>query len=164
MHGAGRPLQWWRALSTLPEVGNIDEDMDKIKSMLHGTSRNEMQRRINLRIRYREDLRKAGKWRNVISSLLGNLAGRRHQPGIDLSMVETEAGDVLGDPVEIHNAVTDQFEQSWFDGKEDMFKGAIHNGEDWARCLRSEKYFMHDTEYTNRTTSSHLPSHDKCSS
>ena len=55
----GRPIQWWRTLDTLPEVGNIDEDMDKIKSMLHGSSRNEMRRRINLRIRYREDLRRA---------------------------------------------------------------------------------------------------------
>ena len=130
----------------------IDEDMDRIKGMLHGTSRNEMPRRINLRIRNREDQRRAGKWRNVISSLLGNLAGRRHQPGIDLSMIETEAGEVLGDPTDIHNAVTDQFEQCWFDEKEDMFKVSMHNGSDWAQCLRSEGHFMTDTEYTGAPT------------
>ena len=93
----------------------------------------------------------------MISSLLGILAGRRHQPGIDLSMVETEAGDVLGDPVEIHNAVTDQFEQRWFDGKDDMFKGAIHNGEDWARCLQSENYFMNDVHQQNYVALSFKP-------
>lgn len=63
----------------------------------------------------REDMRREGKWRGVIASLLGNLSGRKHQPGIDLSMVETSAGDVLGDPGAIHIAVTDQYEQHWFD-------------------------------------------------
>ncbi len=61
IHGCtGRPLRWWRALRTLPDVSSIDEDMDRIKGMLHGTSRTEMRRRINLRIRYREDQRRAG--------------------------------------------------------------------------------------------------------
>ncbi len=47
IHGStGRPLRWWRALRTLPDVSSIDEDMDRIKGMLHGTSRTEMRRRI----------------------------------------------------------------------------------------------------------------------
>jgi hypothetical protein len=77
-----------------------------------------------------------------------NLAGRRHQPGIDLGMIETETGNVPGDPVNIHNAVTDQFEQRWFDEKEDMFKGVWHSGHSWSTAMRSENYFMADTEYT----------------
>jgi hypothetical protein len=63
-------------------------------------------------------------------------------------MIETETGDVLGDPVDIHNAVTDQFEHRWFDEKEDTFKGALHSGHSWSTAMRSENYFMADTEYT----------------
>ena len=67
-----RPIRWWKELERLPEVTIIDEDMDRIKGLLHGTARTEMRRRINSNVRYREGLRRDGKWRKVISSVLGN--------------------------------------------------------------------------------------------
>jgi hypothetical protein len=141
------PIRWWKALEHIPDVSIIDSDMDRIKRMMHGSSRSEMRRRINQNIRYREDLRRAGKWKRVISSVLGTMASRRHQPGIDLQQIETDDGTVLGEAQEIHDEVTDQFEQRWFNSK-DSFGGSLHEGGDWEESLQNEEDFLVDTEYT----------------
>ena len=142
-----RPLSWWKTVQLLPEAWVIDEDMDRIKHQMHGSSRSEMRRRISLSIRYREDLRREGKWKKVISSVLGNLAGRKHRPGIDLNMVQTDDGEILGEAEEIHDAVTDQFEQNWF-AQPETSKGSLHGGDNWDRCLSDEQFFVRDTAYT----------------
>ena len=141
-----RSLTWWKALDTLPDTATIDTDIDAVKKLLHGTTRTEMRRRINVNIRRREDLRRDGKWKRVITSLLGNLAGRRHQPGIDLNLISTEEGHILGDSKEIHDAITDRFEE-WFDDP-DQCQGDLHKGDNWEQCRDSEAHFLQDTAYT----------------
>jgi hypothetical protein len=106
-----QPLQWWRDITAIPQTDLIDDDIDRLKKLLHGTARTEMRRRININIRKREDARREGKWKKVIGSLLGNLAGRRHQPGIDLDMITTDGVKIIGEPKEIHQAVSDKFEE-----------------------------------------------------
>jgi hypothetical protein len=108
------PLQWWKNIMVIPHIALIDDDIDRLKTLLHGTSRTEMRRRISINIRKREDARREGKWKKVIGSLLGNLAGRRHQPGSDLDMITTDGVKIIGEPKEIHQTVTDKFDE-WFD-------------------------------------------------
>ena len=139
-------LQWWKNITAIPQIGLVDDDIDKIKQLLHGTSRTEMRRRINVHIRRREDARREGKWKRVIGSLLGNLAGRRHQPGIDLDMITTDGTKILGEPEEIHQAVTDKFEE-WFDIPNEC-QGDLHVGNNWRQCRDSEDYFVQDTSHT----------------
>jgi len=146
MDSTAHSLQWWKDLTTLPDIGDIDNDIDTLKQRLHGTSRIEFRRRINVHVRRREDARREGKWKKVIGSLLGNLAGRRHQPGIDLDMISTDDGKILGDPEEIHHAVTDKFEE-WFD-MPDTCHGDLHIGNNWTQCRDSEDYFVRDTSHT----------------
>ena len=140
------PLQWWRKITAIPQIDLIDDDIDRLKKLLHGTSRTEMRRRINTNIRKREDARREGKWKKVIGSLLGNLAGRRHQPGIDLDMITTDGVKIIGEPKEIHQTVTDKFEE-WFDMPNECH-GDLHIGNDWQRCRDSEEYFIRDTAHT----------------
>jgi len=146
MDSTAHSLQWWKDLTTLPDIGAIDNDIDTLKQRLHGTSRIEFRRRINVHVRRREDARREGKWKKVIGSLLGNLAGRRHQSGIDLDMIATDDGKILGDPEEIHHAVTDKFEE-WFD-MPDTCHGDLHIGNNWTQCRDSEDYFVRDTSHT----------------
>jgi Ulp1 family protease len=146
MDSTAHSLQWWKDLTTLPDIGAIDNDIDTLKQRLHGVSRIEFRRRINVHVRRREDARREGKWKKVIGSLLGNLAGRRHQPGIDLDMITTDDGKILGDPEEIHQAVTDKFEE-WFD-MPDTCHGDLHIGNNWTQCRDSEEYFVRDTAHT----------------
>jgi hypothetical protein len=140
------PLQWWKTITVIPQIALIDDDIDRLKTLLHGTSRTEMRRRISLNIRKREDARREGKWKKVIGSLLGNLAGRRHQPGIDLDMITPDGRKILGEPEEIHQTITDKFEE-WFDMPKEC-QGDLHTGNDWHRCRDSEEYFVRDTAHT----------------
>ena len=38
------------------------------------------------------------KWRYILKSILGTLGGRKNQDGVDLDVIETMAGDVVGEP------------------------------------------------------------------
>ena len=133
----------------IPTAAQIDEDMCKIKYLIHGSQRREYRRRINRNIRVREDLRKDRKWRKVLSSVLGIKAGRKHQEGVDLNMLEKD-GEVIGDPLSAHSAITDNFEKDWF-AKPEWCQGALHDLKDkwsWRTSMRSKEFFLHDTEYT----------------
>ena len=59
-----------------PELGLIDEDMERIKRLSHHKETPDMNFGVEL-VRIsgigREDMRREGKWRGVIASLLGNL-------------------------------------------------------------------------------------------
>ena len=140
------PLLWWKTVVDVPNIGLIDNEIDRIKKSLHGTARTEMRRRISVSIRSREDSRRDGKWKKVIGSLLGHVAGRKHQAGIDLDMITTDNGIILGDPEDIHQAVTNRFED-WFDIPDEC-QGDLHEGHNWRQCRDNEAYFVRDTAHT----------------
>ena len=79
-----RSKLWWSSIQTIPQYEKIDEDITKIKHLLHGAQRHEFQRRINSAVRRREDNRRGMKWRKVLGSILGSLGGRKHQEGVEI--------------------------------------------------------------------------------
>ena len=143
-----RNRDWWSTTTVIPLLEDIDSDINRIKLLLHGANRREFRRRMNSHIRAREDKRREGKWGHVLNSVLGTLRGRKGQEAVDLDVVQTRDGNIVGDPHEIHNLTTKEFDEVFY-GKPVWCKGALHEGQEWERCLRSETYFLNDTEYSN---------------
>ena len=143
-----RNRDWWSTTTVIPELKDIDKDINQIKQLLHGANRREFRRRINAHVRAREDKRRAGKWSQVLNSVLGTLRGRKGQEAVDLDVVQARDGSIVGDPTEIHDITSNEFDEVFY-GKPVWCKGAMHEGTDWERCLHSETFFLKDTEYTN---------------
>ena len=101
---------------------------------------------LNAAVRKREKLRKQGKWRSVIKSLLGILAGRRHQDGVNLDILKTASGVCTTSSKEVHAVATKGLRQ-WFSSPDAQRRG-IHTAEDWERALTDRHYFLDATEYT----------------
>ena len=76
-----RGMEWWRNVTAVPSRVVCDEEIKLLKQQLQGRLRTDMRIKINKKIRLREKLRRSGKWRQIIKSLLGLLAGPRHQDG-----------------------------------------------------------------------------------
>ena len=144
--GLGQSLLWWNDLQNIPTADDIDLDIGHTKKQLHGRQRSDMRLQVNSAVRRREKLRKQGKWRQVIKSLLGTLAGRRHQEGVDLSILKTDGGRCTESPEEVHHEATKALEE-WFGSPEEHNRG-IHTNEDWERTLRDKQYFLSETAYT----------------
>ena len=124
--------------------------MRKIKGLLHGSQRREYRERININVRRRETLRRDMKWRKVLGSILGPLGGRRHQDGVDLNLLESKDGTVIGDENVGHKVITDSFEKEWF-AKPEWCKGTLHDladGQSWQSTMEQESRFLSDTAYT----------------
>ena len=62
-------------------------------------------------MRLREDDRKRGRWWVVLSSVLGHLAGKKQQKRVDLNVLESQTGEIIGYPVEAHKELTGAFSQ-----------------------------------------------------
>ena len=101
---------------------------------------------MNTAVRKREKLRKQGKWRTVIKSLLGHLAGRRHQDGVNLDIIKTPTGSCTTSQEEVHSVATEGL-RKWFSITEEQRRG-IHTAEDWERALTDRAYFLELTDYT----------------
>jgi len=61
-------------------------------------------------------------------------------------MITTDGTKILGEPEEIHQAVTDKFEE-WFDIPDECH-GDLHIGNNWRQCRDSEEFFVRDTSHT----------------
>ena len=142
----GKGRQWWLNLTQLPLLEDCDSSIDTIKHKLHGRQRSDMRMQMNTAVRKREKLRKQGKWRTVIKSLLGILAGRRHQDGVNLDILKTATGKCTTSPEEVHTVATDGLRQ-WFSSPEAQRRG-IHTADDWERALTDRTYFLDATEFT----------------
>ena len=141
-----RPLHWWRETTTLPTSDMVDEDRSLVKRCLQGNLRREYRRNINKHVRLREDNRRQGRWRQVLNSVLGHLAGKKRHKGIDLNVLESSTGEMIGEPVEAHKELTGAFRQ-WFTGP-DWCQGRLHEGEYFAEGTDSADAFLRDTQYT----------------
>ena len=84
----------------------IDEDRKLIRRCLQGNRRREYQRNINKHVRLREDNRRQGRWRQVLNSVLGHLAVRKLQRGVDLNMIVSNTVEVIGEPTVVHKELT----------------------------------------------------------
>ena len=124
----------------------LDEDRDLIKRCLHGTLRHEYQRNINKHVRLSEESRKQGRWRAVLNSLLGHLAGKKRQKGVDLNILERHTVDIIGDQVEAHKELTGEFTK-YFKGSK-WWRGRLHEGDYFDRHSESDAAFLQVTNYT----------------
>ena len=82
----------------------------------------------------------------LLNSVLGNRAGGKRRKGVDLNVLESRIGEVLGDPVEAHKALTGAFSQ-WFSGPT-WCKGRLHEGDYFEGLSESDAAFLQDTCYT----------------
>ena len=142
----GHNIQWWHEVKEIPTVEDIDLDIEATKKLMHGRQRSDMRLQINTAVRRRERLRKQGKWRGIIKSLLGTLAGRRHQDGVDLAILRKSDNSCTDSPEEVHHEATEGLEK-WFGSPEEHRRG-IHANEDWERALMDKQHFLNETEYT----------------
>ena len=76
-----RALLLLQQTTDLPITGMLDEDRELIKRCLHGTLCHEYRRNINKHVRLREDDCKQGRWRAMLNSVLGHLAGKKGRKG-----------------------------------------------------------------------------------
>ena len=95
----------------LPATAMFNENRDHIKRCLHGTLRHEYRSNINKHVRLREDNRKQGRWRSVLNSVLGHLAGKKRQKSVDPNVMESWTGKIKEDPVEAHKELKGIFIQ-----------------------------------------------------
>ena len=91
-------------------------------------------------------MRALGKWKYVLKSVLKDRVGRKHQDGLDLSVVRTHDGGVTATDRETHIATTIGFEEV-FDMPE-IHREGLHTETDWERCMRDEDFFLIKTAYT----------------
>lgn len=139
-------LNWWREQDILPGIEILDADIAALKKTMHGRNRVESRIQMNRAVKLREQMRKDGKLRPVIKSLLGVLAGPRHQDGADLSILRRADGRTTATALEGHEVATAQL-RTWFAGTQTE-GDTIHTVADWEKCLTDEQFFMEHTAHT----------------
>ena len=82
----------------------------------------------------------------MLNSVLGHLAGKKRQKGMDLNILEGRTGEIIGDPVEAHKELTGDFTK-WFEGPE-WCRGRLHEGDYFEGHSESDAAFLQDTNYT----------------
>ena len=93
----------------------IDEDRKLVRRCLQGNLRREYRRNINKHVRLRDNNSRQSRWRQVLNSVLGHLAGKKRQKGVDLNVIEGTTGEVIGEPTEAHKELTGSF-RKWLIG------------------------------------------------
>ena len=79
----------------------------------------------------------------MIESLLGTLAGRRHQEAVDLSILKTGGNRCTDSPEDVHHEVTKALKE-WFSSPDEHNRG-IHTNDDWENALQNKQYFLAET-------------------
>ncbi len=79
--------------------------------------------------------------------MLGTLRGRKGQEYTDLNAIQSKKGIMAEDAKEAHRMISEEFEDTFY-GKPVWCSGALHEGDRWIECLRSERVFLEETQYT----------------
>ena len=98
---------------------------------------------MNKHVRLREDNRHQGRWRQLLKSVLGNLAGKNKYKGIDLNVLESSTGEITGEPEEVQMEFTGTF-RHWNMGP-DWCQGRLNEGDYFAKGTGSADAFLSDT-------------------
>ena len=102
-------LHWWRETTTLPTSDMVYDDHNFVKRCLQGNLRREYRRNINKNVQLRKYNRRQGRWRQVLNSVLGHLAGKKRHKGIYLNVLESSTGELIREPVETQKELTGAF-------------------------------------------------------
>ena len=102
------PPEFWRTvLASDPRILHfLEDDMEILRSRMHGRQRTDLRKQINRAVAVREASREAGKIGRVIKSVLGN-----QTPPYSMTYIRAPDGRVLSDEEEIHNMVTAHFNE-----------------------------------------------------
>ena len=98
-----------------------------------------MRKRINRAVAIREASREAGKLGRVIKSVLGTQTER-----FIMTYIRTPEGDILTDELEIHELVTQHFNE-WFAIPEFAQNSLLHMSPTWHTSVDSEEAFLEAT-------------------
>ena len=143
MHVTERGPDFWGGLTTKAGVVEIiNDEYATVKSLLHGRSRREMRVNQNKMVRYREDMRRAGRVGYVIRSIMGE-----GKVGYDLQEVKDESGDIIVDAEDIHRRVTEFF-RDWFKRAVGSDRVQVQEEGDFTDIIQNKERFVDELEHT----------------
>ena len=112
-YSLGHGPYYWRTLDTFDNTSLLRDLMvleKTLKKQMHGRNRSEWRHAINSQSAARELARQQGKKAAVIKSVFGT-----HMDRYDMNLIRLADGSTLTDPVAIHEAFTNHFQQ-WHQG------------------------------------------------
>ena len=128
------------SLPTVPSSQACDEAIRALRIRLQGRARTDMRYAHKGYMAFIESHREKGRLKEILKAILGSHAGRRHQDGLDMSVVTNTSGDVVGDPKTIHEVWTDHYND--FYKLPDQFDNELHRTLDWEPIVKDRTRFM----------------------
>ena len=116
----------------MPTIQDCDNTILTLRRLMHGRHRTDLRRSINQRVAKREHLRETGKMRQVLSSLLGVIGGRKYQTSVNLDVIRNPAGEIACSPAAVHDMITSHF-KDWYASP--ATPDLLHTNPDWKAYL-----------------------------
>ena len=125
MNASPHGPSYWTTLSSMGKVPDCIKILEGLKSKLHGKQRQILRENINAAVQLRENMIKEGKIRKYNKAVLRETDF--HNP---LSSVTLSNGEILEDPLAIHQAHTDHYRKAF--STPSTHKDGIHQADwDW---------------------------------
>jgi hypothetical protein len=150
--GEKDPMFW----NTLPAacIKNACEDeILRLKSLMHGKERTALRKRINRQTNSNEILRSKGKIGKLIKKMMGTVPPTYPMDTLRIVEEEGKPSYVITDENNIHRKVTEHF-VDWHARKPEHSRGFNKVGIDWIRMIEDKTYFM--SEYEGSGVPHHL--------
>jgi ribonuclease HI len=125
MNASPHGPSYWTTLSSMGKVQDCIKILEDLKYKLHGKQRQILRENINAAVKLRENMIKEGKIRKYNKAVL-----RETEHYNPLSSVTLPTGEILEDPLAIHQAHTDHYRKAF--STPNIHKDGIHHTDwDW---------------------------------
>jgi len=138
---------YWNTLATGPVEENCKAEIKRLSKLLHGRKRIDMRKASEGYTSWVEHQREIGKTGKVIKAVLGVHAGRRHSDRVTPDSLTLPSQEVLGDPQQIHDAMTDHARQHFAVPPE--CNTPFHLAKDWEPFVRDIDLFLESFKDSN---------------